>query len=417
MPAASVAPGLSAVSSRAPDAGGRAQSCCLRRAIPLIALLPVLVACGNGESGETTTDDGADPVVPSSESSAMSPSGSSPSASNPQSSTGKPGDSAPTPSGPSAEATSPSSSEPSSSGAPTGRPTPSGSTSGDPSGPTGPAATGEPDGAGGAGGTGSGGNDEGGGGAGGEAGGTGGEPGGDGSGGSTGAPGGEDLPVFSFFVTSYAAIERLSGSPDGFGGDLRYGQADGLSGADQICEEIAEASMPGSAAKQWRAFLSVANGPDGEQVDAIDRIGDGPWYDRLGRVVGNSVDDLLHERPMADSEIANDLPNEDGVPNHAPDGELVDNHHVLTGSDAQGRLYGANSTCADWTSTEKSADGRPRVGFSWPAGGRQNWISGQDEGGCLKGIELGQTGGSDPNVGTVGSGGGYGGFYCFALTP
>ena len=32
--------------------------------------------------------------------------------------------------------------------------------------------------------------------------------------------GGEDLPLFSFFVTSYAAITRLSGTPDGFGGDL-----------------------------------------------------------------------------------------------------------------------------------------------------------------------------------------------------
>ena len=35
---------------------------------------------------------------------------------------------------------------------------------------------------------------------------------------------------FSFFLTSLAAMQRLSGSANGFGGDLRYGEADGLAG-------------------------------------------------------------------------------------------------------------------------------------------------------------------------------------------
>ena len=34
----------------------------------------------------------------------------------------------------------------------------------------------------------------------------------------------DDLPHFSFFVTSQKALEELSGSPDGFGGDLSYGE-------------------------------------------------------------------------------------------------------------------------------------------------------------------------------------------------
>jgi hypothetical protein len=46
-----------------------------------------------------------------------------------------------------------------------------------------------------------------------------------------------------------------------------------------------------------------------------------------------------------------------------------------------------------------------------------NWISGQDEGGCGAGVNLIQTGGSDPNNPIVGSGGGYGGIYCFADVP
>jgi hypothetical protein len=114
------------------------------------------------------------------------------------------------------------------------------------------------------------------------------------------------------------------------------------------------------------------------------------------------------------------LPNEDGVPNKQPDPgmEPVNNHHFLTGSDTSGKLYmnAATSTCHDWTSKDQGA-GRPRVGFSYPAGNRQNWLSGQDEGGCGAGKVLVDMGGSDPSNPIVGSGGGYGGFYCFALKP
>jgi hypothetical protein len=211
-------------------------------------------------------------------------------------------------------------------------------------------------------------------------------------------------------------MQRLSGSSDGFGGDLRYGEADGLAGADKICTEIAEESMPGAGQKQWRAFLSVTVGPDGQPVHAIDRVGEGPWYDRLGRVLAMTREDLANERPAgADPEIINDLPNEYGVPNHAPDpGEGdVDNHHFLTGSDEDGQLYGAEATCEDWTSSVGSA-GRPRIGFSWSIQNRIHWISGQNEAGCAAGMNLGQGRLDEP---VVGSGGGYGGIYCFALTP
>ena len=204
----------------------------------------------------------------------------------------------------------------------------------------------------------------------------------DGEGGAAGAGSGfypdgggvptTDLDEFSFFVTSLEGMQRLSGRQTGFGGDLRYGEADGLSGADKICAEIAEYSMAGDGQKGWRAFLSVTAGPDGSPVHAIDRIGQGPWYDRMGRLVAMNLTDLANERPVgADPAIINDLPNEYGVPNHAPDAEEgeVDNHDILTGSDEAGRLYDdEESTCQDWTSS-------------------------------------------------VGSGGGYGGIYCFALVP
>ena len=234
------------------------------------------------------------------------------------------------------------------------------------------------------------------------------------------------LDNFSFFVTSMKAIQRLSGSQNGFGGDLRFGQTDGLAGADEICRQIAETSMPGSSAKQWRAFLSVTKGPSGTPVNAIDRVGQGPWYDRLGRIVAATKADLVQSRPKgADSAIVNDLPNEDGVPNHNPDGTgQVDNHDTLTGSNTSGQLYNSNWTCTchDWTSSVGS-DGKPRVGHAWPrtAGGSldtmANWISSLDEAGCAAGINLVETGPPNPSNPTVGSGGGFGGFYCFALTP
>jgi hypothetical protein len=258
---------------------------------------------------------------------------------------------------------------------------------------------------------------------------------------AAGSGGAASTDHFSFFVTSYAAMQRLSGSASGFGGDLRFGKPDGLSGADEICRQIAETSLPGAGKKVWHAFLSVTKGPAGTPVHAIDRVGAGPWYDRLGRLVALNKADLASERPKgADAAIINDLPNEDGVPNHAPDGSTqVDDHDILTGSSATGTLYGSDwsATCHDWTSSVGS-DGKPRCGHSWPrmmgGGGRgfagtsgggpsmgggsmNNWMSALDEAGCAAGASLVEMGPPDASNPTVGSGGGYGGIYCFALTP
>lgn len=289
---------------------------------------------------------------------------------------------------------------------------------------------------------------------------------------------------FSFFVTSLAAMQRLSNSKDGFGGDLRFGETGpgaGLRGADKICRTIAEDSMPGAGKKEWRAFLStVHGGKDDGPVHAAGRIGKGPWYDRIGRLVSMNLGELIQQRPAAHDDIKNDLPNEFGVPNHNPDGSgEVDNHDTLTGSNDKGELFAADphATCDDWTKSEADAADAPRVGHSWPrsfgdfgggmgmggfgrrppgsgdggippgpprggfpgfgdggvppgappggfpgfgdlgAGDMANWMSALNEAGCgasAKVVENGPPWESDP---TVGSGGGYGGIYCFALTP
>ncbi len=236
------------------------------------------------------------------------------------------------------------------------------------------------------------------------------------------------LPHFSFFVTSLRALQELSGNPMGFGGDLRFGETGpgaGLRGADKLCATIAERSMPGAGAKEWRAFLSVADGGAGQPVHAIERIGAGPWYDRLGRMLAPDVASLMHLRPQGgDPTIKNDFPNEDGVLNHDPDltGD-VDNHDMLTGSNPEGRLEAADRTCLDWTANagNEQLEGEPRVGHSWPRDNApiqiNGWMSSLVESGCAPGVSLIEMGPPDPTSNTVGSGGGYGGFYCFALIP
>ena len=218
---------------------------------------------------------------------------------------------------------------------------------------------------------------------------------------------------FSFFVTSIEIIQELSGSQDGFGGDLG-----GLEGADEICRKAA--ATQGAANKTWRAFLSTSS------EDAIDRIGQGPWYDRNGRLVAEDIAGLLNDRPAGDPLVANNLPNERGEPLNQ---NGVDDHDVMTGSNSQGRLIDPSATCMDWTSVENSAGdsggggrrpfggggGGPQLGHSWPAFSGTNWMQTHRASGCAPGVNLVQDG---PGSGScVGCGGGYGGIYCFALEP
>lgn len=251
---------------------------------------------------------------------------------------------------------------------------------------------------------------------------------------------------FSFFVTSRARLFKLaqafnSASTKGWGGDFRYGQSDGLTGADKICTEIAEESLPGNG-RTWKAFLSTST------VNAIDRVGTGPWYDRLNRIIANDLTELVATRPggITNSTILNNLPNEDGTPHHNEESgctnlnSCADNHDVLTGSDTNGKrctsstCSGGNGgggggtnitdyTCRDWTLGTSVSGIAPRVGHTWPTGGgtgggstgTDDWISRLTEAGCAPGYNLVQNGGPTANgLGSVGDGGGYGAIYCLA---
>jgi len=212
---------------------------------------------------------------------------------------------------------------------------------------------------------------------------------------------------FSFFVTSLETMRTQSGNQDGFGGDLG-----GLSGADQICQRAA--AEVGFGHRTWRAFLSVTNGPDGGPVNAIDRVGAGPWFDRNRRLVATGREGLLGIRPDGDERTINDLPDEHGVPLSI----LGDAHDILTGSDGLGRLAstGPVSTCSDWTSAVgEGSEGKVMCGHSFPRAGKvgYDWISDHPVPGCAPGINLIQNGPGQGNC--VGCGGGYGGIYCFAV--
>jgi hypothetical protein len=223
------------------------------------------------------------------------------------------------------------------------------------------------------------------------------------------APDVPDLPRFSFFYTSLDAMRRLSGSPNGFGGDLRFGMPTGIEGADKICQTIA--SEIGFGAKTWRALLSANRGPSGATVHAIERIGNGPWYDRKGRLFAQDRAGLLMERPAGDPDLVNDLPDETGE-GTSPLGHSS----AITGSNTMGRLYSndAKNTCNDWTSTTLEGifvmAGHPGL-----TGGAGHWLQSHPERSCVPGVRLGDAGNGDGS--SIGSGGGWGGFYCFALSP
>jgi hypothetical protein len=252
-------------------------------------------------------------------------------------------------------------------------------------------------------------------GGGGAAGGTGGTMGGDAGQAdatTTGDTAGSD-EKFSFFYTSLDGMKRLSKSPNGFGGDLRFGEQTGIAGADKICQTLA--SDLGFGNKTWRAFLSVVKGPDGQPVNAIDRVGAGPWYDRRGRLISMDKAGLTSAtgRPAGDPAAVNDLPDETGQGTK----RLGDTHDVITGSNMRGQLLSPgnlNNTCMDWTSVAvtRAAVG---VGHAWPAGSGMNWIQAHTEESCAAGVNLVQTG--PGNGSSIGAGGGWGGFYCFALQP
>jgi hypothetical protein len=186
----------------------------------------------------------------------------------------------------------------------------------------------------------------------------------------------------SFFVTSV-------GSGDG-------GNLGGLAGADAHCQTLAAAV--GRGASTWHAYLSQAAAGPLPQVNARDRIGDGPWFNAAGTVIAWNVEDLHEDRnnirkPTALNEKGEQV---NGV------GDQPNQHDMLTGSDSTGRLVpgsAALTTCNNWTS---NSTGNAMLGHHDRLGGpNASWNSVHSSRGC----------GQQDLVAT----GGNGLFYCFAI--
>lgn len=233
----------------------------------------------------------------------------------------------------------------------------------------------------------------------------------------------------------------------GLGGNLG-----GLAGADAICTAAAQAANPGDT-HIWRAFLSTST------VNAIDRIGTGPWYSAPpkfqnksnyaseGLEIAANKSELLQVRPTGagTSTIVFNGPSassgNDSTSYNWPFAKCIlnekgkctiedgDTHDTLTGSDTSGK-YVSGGACSDWTST--SATEYPAFGHTWPrtfdaTDKAANWLNTGEMGevSCAAVINTGTSnvscggmggpgGGSSSSTCGVGSAGGYGAFYCFA---
>jgi hypothetical protein len=135
----------------------------------------------------------------------------------------------------------------------------------------------------------------------------------------------------TFFVTSVGS---------GKGGDLG-----GLAGADAHCQQLAQAA--GSVGKTWHAYLSTTGTP-GPNVNARDRIGNGPWQNAKGVVIAKDVNDL-HANPNINKETLIDEKGE----RIKVRGDAVNQHDMMTGSTLEGRAFSGNLnlTCGNWTSS------------------------------------------------------------------
>ena len=136
--------------------------------------------------------------------------------------------------------------------------------------------------------------------------------------------------------------------------------------------QAAEMGKPGAGSKTWRAFLSATAGPGGMPVNARDRIGQGPWYDRNGRLLAMNLEGLFGgDRPMGDAQLVNDMTNERGEPNHRVGlngfqpgaGVRQPRHADRLGRPGPPAGTGAAATCNDWTS---ASGGRSAVRSGTP---------------------------------------------------
>ncbi|MEZ4467624.1 MAG: hypothetical protein R3F43_25075 [bacterium] len=184
------------------------------------------------------------------------------------------------------------------------------------------------------------------------------------------------------------------------------------------------AESVGQGRQDVARFLSATQGPDGQPVHAIERIGNGPWHDANGRPGGREHRGPaqrrsprrrrgLGGRPARRAWGAPQHPRRrprrgDGLQRPGPPVRQQPRLH-LHGLDERRRRRGP-----------QRPDVRPLLPPGMGAGGRPgrggaNWLSDHPLRGCSPGVNLIQNG---PGTGDcIGCSGGYGALYCFAVSP
>jgi hypothetical protein len=187
---------------------------------------------------------------------------------------------------------------------------------------------------------------------------------------------------------SAATTFFLTGTSIGNGGNLG-----GLAGADNHCQELAQAA--GAGAKTWRAYLSTQAADGKPTVNARERIGKGPWQNSKGVVIAKDVAEL-HGANNLTKQTA--LSEKGEIINGR--GDTPNRHDVLTGSQPDGTAFAGpdDRTCKNWTS---STQGSAMLGHADRMGLRdddasKSWNSSHPsrgpEGGCSQ-ADLKSTGG------------------------
>jgi hypothetical protein len=140
----------------------------------------------------------------------------------------------------------------------------------------------------------------------------------------------------TFFVTSV-----------GLGNGANVG---GLAGADQHCQQLAQAA--GAGGHTWHAYMSTQAANGQPAVNARDRIGKGPWTNAKGVVVAKDLAELHGQNNLTKQ---TSLSEKGEIINGR--GDTPNRHDALTGSQPDGTAFpaGEDRTCSNWTSSTKGA--------------------------------------------------------------
>ena len=194
----------------------------------------------------------------------------------------------------------------------------------------------------------------------------------------------EELGPMGFFITSVGL---------GDGGNLG-----GLVGADAHCQALAE--TVGDGDREWRAYLSTQAFDGQAAVNAIDRIGEGPWHNANGVRIAESLDALIYDNSGINYGTA--LNEQGGYIGSLSVGDADNQKDIMTGSTKAGTAMdpAVDTTCNNWTSndagTAQSGHHDRLFWYQWGS----SWNSAHASRGC--------------SAEAIKGSGGDGLFYCFA---